>query len=416
MAFGEIIKHAWNTLKKTYDKNSPINLGTGYSVRPDRVRFSGGNEQSIINSIYNRIALDVASVEIKHIKIDDNGRFLKEINSSLNSCFNLEANLDQTGRAFVQDIVMSMFDEGVVAVVPIDTDIDPDEGSFKIETLRVCKILEWYPRHIKVRAYNDETGVYEDIVVTKKSTAIIENPFYSVMNERNSTMQRLVHKLKLLDVVDEQSSSGKLDLIIQLPYVIKTEARRIEAEKRMKMIEDQLSNTKYGVAYSDATEKIVQLNRPIENNLMKQIEYLVNMAYSQIGINQSILDGTANEETMLNYNNRIIEVIVSSLTNEFTRKFLTKTARSQYQTISYFIDPFRLISVNDISEIADKFTRNEILTSNEIRQIIGMRPSSDPNADVLRNKNLSLPTEKETSQIQNGKQTIEGVNNETRKV
>lgn len=364
--------------------------GIGYAYRPDRPMFTRGNERSIVTSVYNRIALDVASVAIRHVRLDENNRYLEDINSGLNNCLSVEANIDQTGRAFIQDVVMSMFDEGCVAIVPVETDIDPEEtDSYKILSMRTGKILEWKPQHIRVRLYNERTGLKEDVLIPKKTAAIVENPLYAVINEPNSTMQRLIRKLNLLDVVDEQSSSGKLDLIIQLPYVIKTEARRLQAENRRQDIERQLSGSKYGIAYTDGTERITQLNRSVENNLMKQIEYLTSMLYSQLGITTSILDGTADEQTMLNYNNRTIEPILSAIVDEMKRKFLTKTARSQLQSIAFFRDPFKLVPVNDLAEIADKFTRNEIMTSNEIRQIVGMKPSDDPRADELRNKNLN---------------------------
>lgn len=396
--FGSWLKHKWNAFLDRNPYSYRADVGPGYTYRPDRPRMSRGNERSIITSVFNRIALDVAAINIKHVRLDENGRYTETIESSLNYCFDIEANLDQTGRAFFQDVVVSMMDEGVVAIVPVDTDIDPDiTDSWKIETLRTAKILEWYPQHVKVRLYNDREGRKEDVLLPKKMVAIIENPLYAVINEHNSTLQRLIRKLNLLDVVDEQSSSGKLDLIIQLPYVIKTEARRQQAEKRRKDIEQQLSGSKYGIAYTDGTERITQLNRSVENNLMKQVEYLTSMLYSQLGITQSILDGSADEKTMLNYYNRTIEPIVAAIVDEMKRKFLTKTARSQKQSIMFFRDPFKLVPVNELAEIADKFTRNEIMTSNEIRQIVGMRPSSDPNADELRNKNLSAPAGSENN-------------------
>ena len=394
LTIGTRLKHAWNAFTNrdpTYDYRS---LGPGYSLRPDRPRLSRGKERSIITSIYNRIALDVASISIKHCRLDSNGRYIEEIQSSLNNCLNLEANIDQTGRAFIQDVVMSMLDEGCVAIVPVDTTIDPKvTESYDINTMRTGKIIDWYPAHVKVRLYNDRTGEKEDIILPKKQVAIIENPLYAVVNEPNSTMQRLIRKLKLLDVTDEQTASGKLDLIIQLPYVIKTEARRDQAEKRRKDIESQLAEGKYGIAYTDGTEKITQLNRSVENNLMKQSEYLTNMIYSQLGINQTVMDGTADEKTMLNYNNRTIEPIISAIVDGMKRTFLTKTARTQGQSIMYFKDPFKLVTVDNIAEIADKFTRNEIMTSNEVRQIVGMKPSSDPKADELVNSNISQPQE-----------------------
>ena len=395
MSFGSRLKHAWNAFTGT-DYTTYQDVGPGYSSRPDRIRLTRGNERSIITSVYNRIALDVAALNVQHIRLDENGRFLSVIQDGLNTCLTVEANIDQTARAFIQDIVVSMLDEGCVAIVPVDTTYDPSvTGSYDIQTMRVGKILDWYPQHVRVRLYNERTGTKENILVPKSTVAIIENPLYAVVNEPNSTMQRLIRKLNLLDVIDEQSGSGKLDLIIQLPYVIKTVARRQQAENRRKDIEAQLSGTKYGIAYADGTERITQLNRSVNNNLMSQIEYLTSMLYSQLGITQSILDGTADEKTMLNYNNRTIEPIISAIVDEMKRKFLTKTARSQSQSISFFRDPFKLVPVNDIAEIADKFTRNEIMTSNEIRQVIGMKPSDDPRADELRNKNLSAPSESE---------------------
>ena len=385
------LKHAWNAFIN--NKDQTINygvLGSSYYYRPDRQRFTGGNERTIVTSVYNRIALDVSAVEIKHVRIDENDRYKETINSGINSCFNTEANIDQTGRAFIQDIVMSMLDEGCVAIVPIDTTTSPvNSNTYDILSMRTGKILQWYPNHVQVRVYNEKTGNKEDIILPKSSVGIIENPLYAVINEPNSTMQRLIRKLSLLDAVDEQSGSGKLDLIIQLPYTIKTEARRKQAEMRRKEIEMQLTGSKYGIAYTDGTEHITQLNRPIENNLMKQIEYLTSMLYSQLGITQSILDGTADEKTMLNYYSRTIEPIISAIVDEMKRKFLTKTARSQGQSFLFFRDPFKLVPINDIANIADTFTRNEILSSNEIRQLIGIKPSSDPKADMLRNSNLN---------------------------
>ena len=395
MSFGSRLKHAWNAFTGT-DYTTYQDVGPGYSSRPDRIRLTRGNERSIITSVYNRIALDVAALNVQHIRLDENGRFLSVIQDGLNACLTVEANIDQTARAFIQDIVVSMLDEGCVAIVPVDTTYDPSvTGSYDIQTMRVGKILDWYPQHVRVRLYNERTGTKENILVPKSTVAIVENPLYAVVNEPNSTMQRLIRKLNLLDVIDEQSGSGKLDLIIQLPYVIRTETRRQQAENRRKDIEAQLSGTKYGIAYADGTERITQLNRSVNNNLMSQIEYLTSMLYSQLGITQSILDGTADEKTMLNYNNRTIEPIISAIVDEMKRKFLTKTARSQSQSISFFRDPFKLVPVNDIAEIADKFTRNEIMTSNEIRQVIGMKPSDDPRADELRNKNLSAPSKSE---------------------
>lgn len=392
MSFGSRLKHAWNAFTGNIQMNYR-DLGMGYSYRADRPRMSRGNERSIVTSVYNRIALDVAALNVQHVRLNENGRFLSVIDDGLNNCLTLEANIDQTARSFIQDVVVSMFDEGSVAIVPVDTTTDPNvSGSYDIQSLRVGQILDWYPQYIRARVYNEQTGRKEDIVVPKSAVAIIENPLYAVINEPNSTMQRLIRKLNLLDVIDEQSGSGKLDLIIQLPYVIKTEARRQQAENRRKDIENQLSGSKYGIAYTDGTEHITQLNRSVNNNLMSQIEYLTSMLYSQLGITQSILDGTADEKTMLNYNNRTIEPIISAIVDEMKRKFLTKTARSQHQSISFLRDPFKLVPVNDIAEIADKFTRNEIMTSNEIRQVVGMKPSEDPRADELRNKNLSAPS------------------------
>lgn len=392
-SIGSRLKHAWNAF---FNKDpTPVKWDHGalYSYRPDRPRLTRGNERSIVTAIYNRIALDVSALIMKHCRLDENGRYSEDVDSKFNRCLTVEANLDQTARAFKQDIVMSMLDEGCVAVVPVDTNQDPLKGSYDILTMRTGKILEWRPSTIKVRAYNEKTGEKEDIVVPKCTTAIIENPLYAVINEPNSTMQRLIRKLNLLDAVDEQSSAGKLDLIIQLPYIIKTDARRQQAEARRKDIEMQLSGSKYGIAYTDGTERITQLNRSIDNNLMKQIEYLTSMLYSQLGITQSILDGTADEKTMLNYNNRTVEPIASAIVDEMKRKFLTKTAISQSQTVMYFMDPFKLVPVSNLADIADKFTRNEILSSNEVRQIIGMKPSDDPKADELLNKNISQPVD-----------------------
>lgn len=389
------LKRAWNAFTKSRDPTETDyrDVGVGYVYRPDRARFTRGNERTIATSVYNRIAMDVASIAIKHCRIDKNGRYIEDIKSGLNDCLTIEANLDQTGRSFIQDVVMSMFDEGVVAIVPVDTSLDPTKtNSYDILSMRTGKIIEWFPRHVKVKVYNDRTGKKEDIILPKKSVAIVENPLYAVMNEPNSTLQRLIKKLNILDAIDEQSGSGKLDLIIQLPYVIKSEARQQQAEKRRKDIEDQLKGP-YGIAYTDGTEKITQLNRPVENNLMKQIEYLTNQLYSQIGMTPSVLDGTADEQAMLNYNNRTIEPIISAIVDAMKRSFLSKTARTQGQTVMFFREPFKLVPINNIADIADKFTRNEILSSNEIRQIIGMKPSDDPKADELRNSNLNHPDE-----------------------
>ena len=398
MGFLDRLQHGWNAFMNKDPTYSSRDYGIGYSNRPDRPRMTAGNEKTIANSIYNRIAMDVAATNIKHCKVDDNGRYLHDVNSGLNNCLNLEANIDQTGRAFIQDVVISMLDEGVVALVPIDTNINPNTGSFDISTMRTGKILQWHPQHVKVEVYNEKTGNKEQLMLHKSKVGIVENPLYSVINEPNSTLKRLVRKLSLLDIVDERSSSGKLDLIIQLPYVVKSEARRKQADERRKDIESQLATSAHGIAYTDGTEKITQLNRPVENNLMKQIEYLTNTLYSQLGMTQSVLENTADEQTMLNYYSRTIEPIISAITDELKRKFLSKTARTQSQTIMFFRDPFKLVPINHIAEIADKFTRNEIMTSNEIRQIVGLKPSSDPKADQLRNANLNHPDEKQQAE------------------
>ena len=418
MGISDRLIHAWNAFMNrdpTQEYREYQDIGAGYSIRPDRPRFTRGNEKSIVTSVYNRIALDVSAISIQHVRLDDNGRFKEQIDSGLNKCLTLSSNIDQTNRAFIQDAVMSMLDEGCVAITPIETTINPKvSDSYDILSMRTAKIVEWYPQHVKIRVYNERNGRQEEVVVPKKMVAIVENPLYAVINEPNSTMQRLVRKLSLLDVTDEQTASGKLDLIIQLPYIIKTEARRQQAEERRKNIEMQLAGSKYGIAYTDGTERITQLNRSLENNLMKQIEYLTSMLYSQLGITQSILDGTADEKTMLNYYSRTIEPIIAAIVDEMKRKFLTKTARSQKQSILFFREPFKLVPVNDIAEIADKFTRNEIMTSNELRQIVGLKPSDDPKADMLINSNLNQPeklvksiegaekTSKEGEQIQNG--------------
>ena len=392
MGFFQQLQHGWNAFRNRDPTSNYQNVGMSYSYRPDRPRFTRGNERSIITSVFNRIALDAAAIDIKHCRLDENNRFVSVVNSGLNNCLSLEANADQTARAFIQDIVMSMLDEGAVAIVPVDTSLDPKvTNSYDILTMRTGKILQWYPAHVRLQVYNERTGNKEEIIVPKSTVGIVENPLYAVINEPSSTMQRLARKLAILDSIDEQNGSGKLDLIIQLPYVIKTEARRQQAELRRKDIETQLSGSKYGIAYTDGTERITQLNRPVENNLMSQIEYLTNMLYSQLGMTQDILNGTANEQTMLNYYSRTIEPIISAIVDEMKRKFLTKTARSQMQSIIYFRDPFKLVPVNSIAEIADKFTRNEILTSNEIRQIIGMKPHPDPKADQLINSNIAQP-------------------------
>ena len=387
------VKNTWNAFRNRDPTTYYKEPGMSYTYRPDRVRFSRGNERSIVTSVYNRIAMDVAQIDIRHCRVDKNGRYTEDVQSGLNDCLTLEANIDQTNRAFIQDVVMSMFDEGAVAIVPVDTVSDPTvSGSFDVLTMRTGKIVEWFPASVKVNVYNDRTGRKEDIIMPKRSVAIVENPLYAVINEPNSTMQRLVRKLNILDAIDEQSGSGKLDLIIQLPYVIKGEARQQQAERRRKDIEEQLKGP-FGIAYTDGTEKITQLNRPVENNLMSQIEYLTNMLYSQIGMTPSVLDGTADEKTMLNYNNRTITPIVDAITGAMKRNFLTKTARTQGQTIMAFSNPFKLVPISQMAEIADKFTRNEILSSNEVRQIIGFRPSDDPKADELRNSNISQSKE-----------------------
>lgn len=412
MGITDRLHHAWNAFLDNERKRPYQDMGYFSYNKPDRVRFTRGNERSIVTSVYNRLALDVASIGIKHVRLDDNGRFIEEIQSGLHNCLNIEANIDQTGRAFLQDVVISMLDEGCVAIVPVDTTLNPlVSGSYEINTMRTAKIIEWYPAHVRVRLYNDRRGIHEEITLPKANVAIIENPLYAVINEHNSTMQRLIRKLNLLDVVDEQTSSGKLDLIIQLPYVIKSEARRKQADERRKDIEMQLSGSKYGIAYTDGTERITQLNRPAENNLMNQVEYLTNMLYSQLGLTQSILDGSADEKTMLNYYNRTIEPIIAAIVDELKRKFLTKTARAQKQSIMFFRDPFKLVPVENMAEIADKFTRNEIMTSNEIRQIVGMKPSDDPDADELRNKNLNK-TEAEVVQPQKPEQKEEKAEDE----
>ena len=406
-SFGSRLKHAWNAF---LNRDPPIRSSSyyygGYSYRPYYQRLGGATDRTVVSAIYNRIAVDASSITIQHVRLDENGRFNETIDSGLNSCLNLSANIDQTGRSFVEDIVLTMLDEGVVAVVPVDTDVDPKlTDSYEIITMRVGKITEWFPDSVRVKLYNDRNGEKEEIMVLKKNAAIIENPFYSVMNEPNGTMRRLIQKLNLLDSVDEQSSSGKLDLIIQLPYVIKNEARRAQAEERRRQIEDQLSGSKYGIAYTDGTEKITQLNRSLENNLLKQIEYLTALAYSQLGITQEIMNGTADEAAMTNYYSRMIEPIVSAIVDEVKRKFLTKTARSQRQSITFYRDPFKLVPIGTVAEMADKFTRNEIMSSNEFRQVIGLKPSKDPRADELRNKNLNDSADQEKTMAA-GKESI----------
>lgn len=386
------LKHAYNAFMNRDPTYIP--KGSSYSSRPDRPRMSRDSKKSIVTSIYNRIAIDVAAIPLRHCRLDADGRYVEDIDSFLNECLTTETNIDQTPRAFIQDVVMSMLDEGCVAIVPVDTTTNARiSSSFDIQSMRVGKIIEWYPEYVKVRLYNDRTGEKEDLLLPKRQVGIIENPLYAIVNEYNSTVQRLIRKLALLDVTDEQTASGKLDLIIQLPYVVKTDARKEQAERRRKDIENQLTGSKYGIAYTDGTEKITQLNRSLENNLLKQVEYLTNQVYAQLGITEEVMNGTADEKTMLNYNNRTVEPIVSAIVDEMKRKFLTKTARTQGQSIKFFTDPFRLVPVNDMAEIADKLTRNEIMTSNEIRQIIGMKPSNDPKADELVNSNISQPEE-----------------------
>lgn len=386
-----VIKHAWGLFTNTNNKNPTFNpAGSSYTLSPTRPRFSRGNERTVVTSVYNRIAIDASSIDIKHVILDDEGRFKETKKTRLNNCLTTEANIDQTARAFMLDVVISLLDEGCVAVVPVKTTINPDNTeSYDIEELRTGRIVEWFPKHVMVRLYNDETGMYQDVTLPKSQVAIIENPLYTIMNEPNSTMQRLIHKLSLLDIIDEESSSGKMDLIIQLPYIIKNETKRSQAEERRKQIEDQLRGSRYGVAYIDGTEKVTQLNRSVENNILKQVEYLTNLLYSQLGLTQTIMDGTADENTMNNYYNRTVEPVVSAIVDEFHRKFLTKTARTQGQAIMFFRDPFKLMSVTSIADTADKFTRNELLSSNEFRQIIGRKPSTDPKADMLLNKNIS---------------------------
>lgn len=404
MGLVDRLQHAWNAFigRNNAEKTTYSHIDLGYSSysRPDRMRFTRGNERSIVTAIYNRIAMDCASTKINHVRVDEEGRYLETIDSGLNECLVNSANKDQTGRAFIQDTIMSMFDEGCVAVVPIDTELDPAKSSsFDIRSLRVGKITQWYPDHVRIEVYNDRKGIKEEILMAKREVAIIENPFYSIMNEPNSTLQRLIDALNMLDAIDEQTSSGKLDLIIQLPYIVKTETRKKQAEERKKDIVDQLANSKYGIAYTDGTEKITQLNRPIENNLLPKIEYLTSMLNSQLGITSAIMDGSADEKTMLNYNRRTIEPIVSAFVDEIKRKFLTKTARTQGQTIMYFNDPFKLVPTSQLADLADKFTRNEIVSSNEFRQVIGLKPSKDPKADELLNKNINHPEEEIQTQV-----------------
>lgn len=409
--FTDRLKNAWNAFMNRDPPYEYRDIGYVSNYRPDRLRLTRGNERSIVTAIYNRIAIDCAQVTIEHVRLDSNGRYVEPIKSGLNYCLNIEANVDQTGRALIQDAVMSMFDEGCVAIVPVDTTFNPNvTDSYDIRTMRTGKIVQWYPNHVRVRVYNERTGQYEEVTLLKSMTSIVENPLYSIMNEPNSTLQRLIRKLNLLDVIDEQSGSGKLDLIIQLPYIVKTEARRMQAEERRKNIEMQLANSKYGIAYTDSTEHITQLNRSVDNNLMSQIEYLTNMLYSQLGITKEILEGTASEQVMLNYYNRTIEPIIAAITGEMKRKFLTKTARSQRQSIVFFRDPFKLVPINQMADIADKFTRNEIMSSNEIRQIVGMKPVDDEKADELRNKNLNAQENQEFASTSADDEETDGIN------
>lgn len=403
--FTERIKHAWNAFLNVDDEDRYFDYGEGNvsygGSRPDRPRYSVSNERSIISSIYTRLSIDISSVQIRHVRLDEDERYKEDIKSGLNNCLTLEANIDQGARQFRQNIAMTLFDEGVAAIVPVDTTLNPVKtGGYDVKTLRVGTVVAWMPNHVRVNVYNDRAGKHEEVTLEKRFVAIVENPLYSVMNEPNSTLQRLIRKLNLLDAVDEQSSSGKLDIIIQLPYVIKSEARKQQAEQRRKDIEFQLKGSKYGIAYTDGTEKITQLNRPSENNLLEQVEYLTSMLYGQLGLTEAVMAGTADEKAMLNYNNRTVEPIVDAIVEAMRRTFLTATARAQKQSVEYFRNPFKLIPIENIAEIGDKFTRNEILTSNEIRQVIGFKPSADPKADELRNANM--PQENETKPGANG--------------
>ena len=394
MGFSDRLFHAWNAIRNKDPTTNYMYLGPGSHYRPDRFRYSRGNERSIITAIFNRIAMDAAQMDMQHVKLDKDDCFVEMIDSNLNNCLTVEANIDQTARAFKQDAVASMLDEGVVALVPMDVEDDiTSEDTFDIYTMRTAEIVEWFPKHVRVRVYNEETGIREEVILPKAIVCIIENPLHAIVNEPNSTVQRLIRKLNLLDSVDEQTSSGKLDLVIQLPYVVKTQTRKDQAEQRRRDIEAQLTGSKYGIAYIDGTERVTQLNRPVENNLMKQVEYLTSLAYSQLGITQEIMNGTADDKTMMNYYSRTIEPILAAIVDEMKRKWITKSKRKNKESIAFFRDPFKLVPVNDIAEIADKLTRNEIASSNEIRQKIGFKPSKDPNADVLRNKNLSASNE-----------------------
>lgn len=394
--FSDRLKHAWNAfMNKDPTIESYHDIGPGYGIKPDRIYIHTSSERSIINTIINRFSIDCSSINMKHVRLDEQGRYLETINSKFNNCLTVEANTDQTGRALLQDIVMSMLDEGVVAVVPTDTTLNPKTGSYDILTMRTAKIIQWYPKHVQVRIYNEATGQKQDITLPKAQVAIIENPFYQIMNSPNSTMMRLKRKLALLDTVDEQNASKKLNMIIQLPYIVRNETKRKEAEKRRAEMEQQLAESKYGVAYMDGTEKITQINRPLDSGLQDQVEYLTNLLFSQLGVTMEILNGTANSDTMTNYYNRVIEPIMTTIAEEYIRKFITKTGRSQKQSVQFFRDPFKLVPVDKMADLADKFTRNEILTSNEVRQIVGMLPSQDPSADELRNKNISASDEEQ---------------------
>ena len=404
------LAHAWNVFRDA-DENyqsmatSATEFGGSYTWRPDRPRYFFKNEKTIISAIYTRLAIDIAAIPIKHVRLDENDQYLETMDSGLNGCLKIEANIDQGATHFRQDIAQQLFDNGVVAILPVETSLNPKiTGGYDINSLRAGQVLEWYPKHVKVRAYNENRGRQEDVIVPKSMVAIVENPLYSVMNEPSSTLQRLLRKLSLLDAVDEQSASGKLDILIQLPYVIKTEARRKEAEKRTKEIEFQLKGSQHGIAYVDGTEKIIQLNRPVENNLMGQIEFLTKLLYSQLGITEEVMNGTANEETMINYHSRSIKPILTAICEAMQRTFLTKTARSQGQAIKYFRNPFELIPVTVLAEVVDKFTRNEVASGNEMRGVIGWAPSKDPQADVLRNKNIPQPVE--PAALPAGKQNV----------
>lgn len=402
LPFMHRVRNAWNAFVNRDEREQwDYSLGTAYSIPYHRFQLSSSTEQSIISPIYNRCALDVSQLMMRHVRVDENGNYKEDIDSYLNKCLTLSANIDQAGRSFVQDIVVSMFDEGAVAIVPVDTTVNIRESSFDILSMRTGQIIEWYPRHVRVKIYNDRNGIREELLLSKEKIGIVENPLYSIMNEPNSTLKRLISKLNLLDAIDEQSGSGRLDLIIQLPYVIKSAAKRKIADERLAALEAQLQDSKHGVAYTDATEKVIQLNRPAENNLLAQIEFLTSMLYSQLGMSDAIFSGTASPEEYLNYYNRTIEPVAKAISDEMKRKFLTPTAIAQGQSITFFRDPFSMVTASDLAELSDKLTRNEILTSNEIRAIIGMKPSDDPGANELRNKNLNVPEENK-GENQNG--------------